>query len=45
MKIPACTTCKYKFRQIFKKIGQTKDLDLSYVFPQKFTLLLFLLER
>ena len=23
---------KYKFRQIFKKIGKIKDLDLSYVF-------------
>ena len=30
MKIPLY---KYKFRQIFKKIGQTKALYLSYVFP------------
>ena len=35
---------KYKFKQIFKKIGQTKALDLSDVFPITFTLLLFLLE-
>jgi hypothetical protein len=42
MKIP---TYKYTFKQIFKKIGQAKALDLSYVFPRIFTLLLFLLEQ
>ena len=37
---------KYKFKQIFKKICQTKALYLSYVFPRIInTLLLFLLER
>jgi hypothetical protein len=36
MKIPLY---KYKFRQIFKKIGQTKALYLSYVFPWIFTVL------
>jgi hypothetical protein len=30
----------YKFKPRFKKIGQTKALNLSYVFPQIFTLLL-----
>jgi hypothetical protein len=30
----------YKFKQIFKKIGQTKALYLSYVFPRICTLLL-----
>jgi hypothetical protein len=30
----------FKFKQIFKKIGQAKALYLSYVFPQIFTLLL-----
>ena len=42
MEIP---TYKYKFKQIFKKIGQIKALDLSYVFPRILTLLLFLLEQ
>ena len=42
MKIPSY---KYKFKQILKKIGQAKALDLSYVFPRILTLLLFLLER
>jgi len=41
MKIPSYN---YKFKQIFKKICQTKALELSYVFPRIFTLLLFLLE-
>ena len=36
---------KYNFKEIFKKIGQTKALYLSYLFPQYFLLLLFLLER
>ena len=31
MQIPSY---KYKFKQIFKKIGQTKALDLAYVFPR-----------
>ena len=29
----------YTFKPIFKKIGQAKALDLSYVFPGIFTLL------
>jgi len=30
----------YKFHSIFKKIGQTKALYFSYVFPRIFTLML-----
>jgi hypothetical protein len=33
----------YKFKPIFKKIGQTKALYLFYVLPRIFTLLLFYL--
>jgi hypothetical protein len=34
---------KYKFKQIFKNIGQANSVDLSYVFTRILTLLLFLL--
>ena len=41
MKIPPY---KYKFKEIFKKIGLANDLDLSYVFPRILNLLFFLHE-